>query len=175
MHRFYSVVIVVALVAALPEGVEAQLAEFEQAMSKLEEKLPADVWDGNTLNVSTYEELLEVRAFLSEYDRLTKVAKDAFSRLGDAERTDERKNTLNDHIAWMNVVIEAFNDKYEVLKPRKVSPFLGPDVGQGKPFVVDTLGMQSTELQIKNHRGPTKGGQGTALSIQHSSRVLGPL
>jgi len=150
MRRLCLAPLLVAVVLGLPEGAAAQVDELDQTFAELDKKLPAGVWDGKTLNVSTYDELLEVKAYAVEYKRLTEAATEIWNRLSKEDSTEERRNKLNAYIDEMNLLIEAYNKKSEEIKPPWHFPFTGPDVGKGKPYVVDTVGDLWTNLWVRN-------------------------
>jgi len=161
MHRFYCALTVLVLVVGLPESAEAQVAELEETFSKLDKKLPAKVWDGKTLNISKYDELLEVKAFIDNYKRLTVAAREIWNRISGEgeERTDAQGDRIDGYIDWMNPLIEAYNAKAETIKEPWYFPFIGPDVSKDKPFVVDTVGQRWTRFGVLNTPGPSKGGK----------------
>lgn len=157
MHRLYTALFVVTVVAGLPGGADAQLAELEAAFATLDKKLPTEVWDGKTMNIRDYDQLLEVGAFLIEYKRVLAVARKAYDGLSGDEQTEERRERLNGYADWKTHAIDAANEKAKEIKPPTYFPFTGPDVGKGKPFVIDTVGHQWTRLRVRTAPGPSKG------------------
>lgn len=157
MHRLCAALFVITVVVGLPGGADAQLAELEEALATLDTKLPTEVWDGKTMNIRDYDQLQEVKALVVEYDRVLGTARAAWDGLSSEEQTEELRVRLNGYHEWSSAQIDAYNEKAKEIKPPRYFPFTGPDVGKGKPFVIDTVGQDWTRFWLRNFRGPGNG------------------
>jgi hypothetical protein len=117
MHRLCFALVSVGVVLGCLGAAKAQVVELEEAFATLDQKLPTEVWDGKTLNIRDYDHLMEVRAFLVEYDRVAGVARKAYDGLSADEMTEERRGRLNGYIEYINAAIDALNEKAKEIRP----------------------------------------------------------
>ena len=140
------------------------MRNFDQAMMRLQNKLPDTVFDGKELKVANHDELQKVAGFLGKYQVNAKAALDAWKQLGRGQN-EERRSKLNANIQYHDALLAAYNEKSKTIKApqeappaqmRKVSMddiFIGPDVGKGKPFLIDTVGEWQTMARVWGHPG----------------------
>ena len=99
------------------------MREFEQNMTKMKIKLPPAVFDGKTLNISTYQELQQVKQYGLNYKSFLKNAIDAWNKL-DRGKNEERRAQLMANKAYFDSFLKAYQVKEKEIKPpAKNKPF----------------------------------------------------
>ena len=141
-----------------PQQGQAQMRAFEQNMAKMKVKLPPSIFDGKTLNISKYEELLQVKQFGLNYRGFLQNAFDAWGKLGRGQN-EERRNQLIANKEYFNAFQKAYMAKAKEIKaPVEKKPvevkqitlsdaFVGPDVNKEGPVILDTIGGFGTEFK----------------------------
>ena len=142
---------------ALPVDAQAQMRTFEQSMDRLKAKLKT--FDGTTLNITTYKELVEAANFINAYKANLQKAIGAWNKLIKSAKTQARHKAITENDAYFKAVVKAFKEKAAVIKPpKKVEKkpdkvitlkdvYVGPDVAGDKPWILDTFGKQETILR----------------------------
>jgi len=162
MKQRFLAAAVLALALALflvPVSAAAQMRVFEQSMGRLKARLPRSTFDGKTLKITTYKQLTQVANFLKQYRANLDKAIDSWNKLIKTARTQARRNALVANQAYFKALAAEVQAKARVIKPTKAaapSPqkkislsdvYVGPDVGKGKPFIVDTIGRKETRFR----------------------------
>ena len=146
-----------AALMVLPTDAGAQMRAFEQSMGRLNVKLKS--FDGTTLNITTYKELVEAANFLNTYKGNLQKAIGAWNSLIKTAKTQARHKAVAEHDAYFKALAKAFKEKAAVIKePKKVEKkpdkvialkdvYVGPDVAGDKPWILDTFGKEETIIR----------------------------
>ncbi len=146
------------VVSLMPADAAAQMRTFEQSMGRLKAKLKS--FDGQNLNVETYDELVAAANFLKNYKANLQKAIKAWNSLMKTARTQARLKALKDNEAYFKALAKAIQDKAKEIKPPKKvekkpdklitlkDAYSGPDVAGDKPWILDTFGRQETILRV---------------------------
>ncbi len=149
---------------AFPQQGQAQMRKFEQNMAKLKIKLPANIFDGESLNISTYEELQQLKQYGLNYRAFLKGALDAWNKLQNG-KTEERRNQLVTYKSYFDAFLKAYLAKEKEIKPpEQKAPvpvkqvtlddiYIGPGFSGKGPVIIDSIGQYDTELQAYGHPG----------------------
>lgn len=140
------------------------MRDFEQNMAKLKVKLPPNIFDGKTLNITTYPELQQVKQFGLNYRAFLLNAVTAWGKLGRGQN-EERKNQLIANKAYFDAFQKAYTVKAKAIKPpAKKQPvqakqvtlsdiYIGPGSQEKGPIIIDSVGQYDTEFKAYGHPG----------------------
>ena len=157
------------LAPQVASGQVAQVAEIEQALEKLRPRLDVKIFNGETLNVKTWEELMTLEQFARVYQRHLKTALRAWKRLrqGRSKALFQRVKEAQDY--WRALYPLYVAKTKTILRPqRQAAPpaqkptfkkatfeevLTGPAATTTKPALIHAFGGQETLVEVLGSPG----------------------
>ncbi len=156
MNRLTATVALLLLITPSTSG--AQMRAFEQSLGKMKNRLPASVFDGKTLKVTTWPEMRKVEDFVRNYKKNLETAIGAWNKLTVGKNT-ERRNKLVEAQGYFKALFPLYVAKRKQITPPKkqtkvvvknaafADVVTGPGARLEKPALIDFFGTEETKLQ----------------------------
>lgn len=154
-----TITITTLLLLTIPATSKAQMRAFEQSMDRLKGRLPASVFDGKTLKVSTWPEMRKVQDFVRNYKKNLETAIKAWNKLKAGQNQERRKKLVDAQNYWKALFPRYTAKRKQITPPKKkvkvkinnaafADVVVGPGARAAGPALIDFFGSEETKLQV---------------------------
>jgi len=165
--------VVAALLLAAPNNAHAQMAQLQRGMDGMQKRLDKNVFDGRTLHITTWDQMVAVESFARNYQKHLSSAIRAWKSMRNG-RTRARLGKLQEAQNYWKALYPQYLSKRKSIKkpvakarpgrrrpPRRgsrtaakatratfASVVTGPGANKTSPVLIDFYGGQETQIQV---------------------------
>ena len=144
---------------AAPKPAEAQMAQLEKSLDRMRARLDKKLFDGKTLNVTNWKEMMVVESFARTYQGHLQAGIKAWKSLTTG-KTKDRLAKLQEAQAYFKGLYPLYAAKRKTMKKpvAAAKPVIkkagfaevvtGPNAAATKPALIDFYGGQETQIQV---------------------------
>ena len=168
MRRTIALAATIAMITvAMPQEADAQMAQLEQSMDRMRKRLDPKIYDGKTLNVTTWAQLKSVNNFARQFFGHLNTATKAWNSMSKG-KTKARLAKLKEAQAYIYGLKPHIQAKAKTIerpaaatkKTFKQAGFseimTGPNAAATTPVLVDFFGGSETQVQVWGSPGSSE-------------------